>query len=70
MGNMSYCRFENTFRDLMDCYRALQDRDFDSLSENEQDYRNRLVELCKDIADEFEVEEIVDEDEEDINDGN
>ena len=25
MGNMSYCRFENTSRDLQDCIEAIQD---------------------------------------------
>ena len=27
MGNMSYCRFENTARDLEDCVIALQNND-------------------------------------------
>ena len=57
MGNMSYCRFENTFNDLNDCYDDMvYGKDIDDLSETERDYRNRLVELCKKISDEFEVE--------------
>ena len=27
MGNMSYCRWENTYRDFEDCYRSLLDDD-------------------------------------------
>jgi hypothetical protein len=63
MGNMSYCRFENTFRDLQDCYDALREKDFSELSETEKKFRNYMVEMCKDIADEFEVEEITEDEE-------
>ena len=36
MGNMSYCRFENTLADMRDCLYALQDRlDAEELSEYE-----------------------------------
>jgi hypothetical protein len=50
MANMSYCRFQNTYRDLTDCYDNLND----SLrSESEKLYRARLVELCQSIVDEF-----------------
>ncbi len=27
MGNMSYCRFENTAQDLQDCVRAIENGD-------------------------------------------
>ena len=53
MANMSYCRFENTYRDLIDCYDNLNS----SLSENESHYRECLVELCKSIIEEFNPEE-------------
>ncbi len=33
MGNMSYCRFENTLGDLQDCYDNIDDPD---LSESEK----------------------------------
>jgi len=46
MGNMSYCRFRNTARDLQDCYDNLDN----DLSEEEKQARERLIELCKDIA--------------------
>lgn len=58
MANMSYCRFENTYRDLVDCYTNMEGE----LSGSEHKYRERLITLCKDIVDaydgvEFEVEE-------------
>ena len=64
MGNMSYCRIENTFRDLQDCKEALDNKPFEELSESEQKYRNYLVALCKEIADEYDEEEIVENEEE------
>lgn len=48
MGNMSYVRFENTLRDLEDCYEHINDR----VSERERRERKRLVELCQVIAEE------------------
>jgi hypothetical protein len=50
MANMSYCRFENTYRDLVDCDNNLND---EPESETEKKYRNKLVKLCKKIADDF-----------------
>ena len=48
---MSYCRFQNTLRDLMDCRDAM----LDDLSDNEAeaDARRRLISLCKRIADNY-----------------
>ena len=51
---MSYCRFENTLKDLRDCYK--------DMSETEQQARNKLIALCKDISEQYEEEEIIDED--------
>ena len=50
MGNMSYCRFENTMDDLMDCIQNIQRR-----AENERDERSRqnMIALFKDIAEGF-----------------
>lgn len=58
MSNMSYCRFENTFEDLEDCYDALiNEGGIEGLeeesSEYEKPYIKRLIELCKDISEEF-----------------
>ena len=59
MANMSYCRFQNTYNDLIDCYDNLNG----SLSESEKRYRERLVELCQSIVDEFNPEEDFDDEE-------
>ena len=48
MPNMSYCRFENTFKDLQDCFENLDDQD---LSYTEEMYKVKLVKLCKAITD-------------------
>ena len=50
MANMSYCRFENTYRALQDCYYNIDN----DLSESEHMFRNQLVDLCKAIADRYE----------------
>lgn len=49
MPNMSYCRFENTYRDLMDCLHALRNGVQDDLSERELDYAIRLADACEDV---------------------
>ena len=59
---MSYCRFENTYRDLRDCFRDMSETDFDELSETEQEYRNKIVVMCREIGEQFEEEEIIEED--------
>ena len=49
MGNMSYCRFRNTVNDLEDCQEHL----FDAITDrDEQEARNRLIEICQQIASE------------------
>ena len=47
MANMSYCRFENTLRDLRDCWKNIDDE----LSESEERARKSLIKLCKQVAD-------------------
>lgn len=63
MGNMGYCRFRNTLRDLDDCLDHINDSD---MGTEEFDARNDLIQICKDIiaeADEgLEIEEEEDED--------
>jgi hypothetical protein len=59
MANMGYCRFENTYRDLNDCYDNINNH----LSESEHEFRKRLVELCQSIVDEYD-ESCQDEDDE------
>lgn len=50
---MKYFRFENTSRDLQECYDALLEKDLDELSESEKKYAKKLIKICKDIADDF-----------------
>ena len=50
MPNMSYCQFENTYRDLQQCYADMDDTD---LSDSEKKYRKFLIDLCKEIAEEY-----------------
>jgi len=50
MANMSYCRFENTLRDLRDCYNNM---DSDDLSQSEFYARKQMIELCMSLASEY-----------------
>ena len=51
MSNMGYCRFQNTVRDLEDCYEHLNEN-LEELSDSELSARERLVKLCQDIVEE------------------
>ncbi|SEC46103.1 hypothetical protein SAMN04489761_3057 [Tenacibaculum sp. MAR_2009_124] len=57
MSNMSYCRFENTYHDLIDCQETLQNEGVQSIEEDsnprEKPYIKHLIQLCKNIAEEF-----------------
>ena len=53
MGNMSYCRFQNTARDLNDIVEHIHDED---LSEEEKRARIRLIKMCREIVEETEGE--------------
>ena len=44
---MSYCRFENTYNDLRDCYNNIDNTD---LSRTEAAARKKLIELCQSIV--------------------
>ena len=57
MSNMSYCRFENTYQDLQDCYDALSNANMEDLSESEQRYAKKLIKMCTNIADDFAEDE-------------
>jgi len=50
MGNMSYCRFENTMDDLMDCIQNIYRK-----AENDRDEQSRqnMIALFKDVAESF-----------------
>ena len=49
MGNMSYCRFENTARDLGDCLDAIENNELDELSSYEITGLRDLLDYCKTI---------------------
>jgi len=54
MANMSYCRFENTSRDLRDCVDGLEELVFDDarpLSVSERQSADWMVKLCKQYLD-------------------
>jgi hypothetical protein len=54
MANMSYCRFENTARDLRDCRDALDDGVTPAeLSQDEATACRRLIRICEEIADRY-----------------
>jgi hypothetical protein len=51
MANMSYCRFENTYHDLIDCFDNIWNE-----CENDRDerYRVRMIQLLREKIDEIE----------------
>jgi hypothetical protein len=49
--NMSYCRFENTYNDLVDC---LENIEFEAENERDERYRIRMIQLLKENMDLFE----------------
>lgn len=55
MPNMSYCRFQNTARDLADCIDALDDNAlFDKdTSEEEKRAAKRLIRMCNEISENY-----------------
>ena len=46
MANMSYCRNENTYHDLLDCLENIYKK---AGNERDERYRIRLIELLQDI---------------------
>ena len=44
---MSHCRFEGTYNELMDCHEAIWSGE--ELSEREEEYKNKLLRLCRKI---------------------
>jgi len=57
MSNMSYCRFENTSRDLRDCVDAMEEAytvDELDLSQSELVSMNRMRVLCQEFLDQYE----------------
>ena len=56
MGNMGYCRFENTLEDLRDCLEHWDDVDEDS--EDEVRAQARMLKLCQRIVNNYGDEEV------------
>ena len=51
MGNMSYCRFENTLADMRDCLYALEDGlDAGELSEYEINALSEFTDVARQLA--------------------
>ena len=48
---MSYCRFENTYNDLVDC---LENIESEAGNERDERYRIRMIQLLKENMDLFE----------------
>lgn len=57
MENMSYCRFENTFRALLECQEALYELGVEVIEEaadkTEEPYVRKLITLCTQISEEY-----------------
>mgnify|MGYP003660533448 FL=1 len=49
MGNMSYCRFENTAKDLGDCLDAIENGQTNDLSAYETSGLRDLLDYCEAI---------------------
>ena len=50
MSNMSYCKFENTFYDFLDCLENFEE----VYSKSELDFRERLYDLALRMVEEYE----------------
>lgn len=48
MGNMDYCKFENTLEDMGQCYEGIDD--VAEMSNTERKAREKMIKLCIDIA--------------------
>jgi len=48
MGNMSYCRFRNTLKDLRDCKHAINHQE--DVEGAEESARDELIKMCVELA--------------------
>ena len=59
---MSYCRFENTLRDLQDCIWSLEDGEADNIGGTELNSAMSMLEACQEFIDlQWKLDEIIDE---------
>ena len=64
MANMSYCRFENTARDLADCVSAVNRGEINELNEYEIEGLIDIISLCNDMLEnEDYIHETIEDDE-------
>ena len=56
MGNMSYCRFENTSNDLMECEDHMGD--ISEMSKYEFEEMIQLIRTCRRISDQYDEDDI------------
>jgi len=57
---MSYCRFENTVRDMRDCINAIEDKETDELSKYEVNALSEFLDLAREITNlDHEIEQIL-----------
>ena len=62
MANMSYCRFENTTKDMQDCLYAIEEGDTRDLSRYEASALREFLDLAEVIKDyEPDIEAILEE---------
>jgi len=59
MANMSYCRFENTRKDLDDCLDALREGNINSQRERDEAYRllTSILDFCleNDVINDYDI---------------
>lgn len=53
MPNMSYCRFENTFGDLLDCFNNINEE----TNSRDEDYRQKMINLLTDLVENCDTQE-------------
>ncbi len=62
MANMSYCRFENTTKDMQDCINAIEEQETNNLSDYETRALSNFLDLAREITNlEYQIEEILGE---------
>ena len=62
MSNMSYCRFNNTSKDLGDCLDAIENQDYKDLADYEVDGLEAILEYCEAILEHREeIREVISE---------
>ena len=62
MPNMSYCRFENTAKDMRDCIDAIEEGDTSELSSSEVRALEEFLDLVREITNlEYDIEQILED---------